>query len=139
MTRVPPRSLPAALGPPLALLAVGAAGCAAVLLADPTSPGSWLPLCPTKALTGVCCPGCGGFRMLYSLLHGRFLDALHYNAVTLVFLGLFAWSAVAWTAGRVRGRHVRSWLHRRWAPHAAITVLALWFVLRNVPWTGLAV
>ncbi|SDD91088.1 DUF2752 domain-containing protein [Actinokineospora iranica] len=136
---VPRRSLPAALGPPLALVGAAAAGCVAVALADPTTPGGWLPECPTKALTGICCPGCGGFRMVYSLLHGRLLDALHYNAVSLVFLVLFAWSTVAWAVGRVRARHVRSWLHWRWAPHAAVTVLALWFAARNLPFTGLYV
>ncbi|MGW5052321.1 DUF2752 domain-containing protein [Actinokineospora sp. NPDC004072] len=130
---MPRRGRAAALGPPLALAALAAAGCAAVLLADPTTPGGWLPTCPTKALAGVCCPGCGGLRMLYSLLHGDIGAALRYNAVSFVFLGLFAWAAVAWTVSRVRGRHVRSWLHWKYTPHVVIPLLIVWFVVRNLP------
>ena len=132
---MPQRSLFSALGPPLALGALAAGGCVAVALADPTTPGGWLPTCPTKSLAGVCCPGCGGLRMLYSLLHGDIGAALRYNAVSFVFIGLFAWAVVAWTIGRVRGRHVRSWLHWKYTPHVVIPVLILWFVVRNLPFT----
>ncbi|MDQ3402924.1 MAG: DUF2752 domain-containing protein [Actinomycetota bacterium] len=127
------RSLPAALGPPLAVVAVAATGCVGILLADPTTPGGPLPVCPTRALIGLCCPGCGGLRMVYSLLHGRIGDAVHYNAVSLVFLGLFTWSLVAWTVARVRGREQWSWLQWRWTPPVAIAVLTVWFVIRNLP------
>ncbi|MBM7772561.1 hypothetical protein JOD54_002765 [Actinokineospora baliensis] len=91
------------------------------------------PVCPIKALTGLCCPGCGGTRMVVSLFEGRFADAVHYNAVLLVFLVLFAWVAVAKLA------RAKSWLDLRWARNTALVVLALWFVVRNVPGTGLYV
>ncbi len=71
--------------------------------------------------------------MVYSLLHGRIGDAVHYNAVSLVFLGLFTWSLVAWTVARVRGREQWSWLQWRWTPPVAIAVLTVWFVIRNLP------
>ncbi|OLR95407.1 DUF2752 domain-containing protein [Actinokineospora bangkokensis] len=136
---VPQRPLGRALAAPLALVVAGAAGCAAVALSDPFSGDSWLPPCPTKALTGVCCPGCGGVRMVHSLLHGRFGDALHYNAVSLVFLVLFAWSTAAWALSRVRGRHVRSWIHWGPTPWVAGAVLVTWAVVRNIPALGLYV
>jgi hypothetical protein len=115
------------------VIAAVAAGCVVVALADPTTPGGPLPVCPTKALFGVCCPGCGGLRMAYSLLRGDVLSALRYNAVSLVFVLLFAWSFVAWTVGRVRGRPVWTWLQWRYTPWIAIPVLGLWFVARNLP------
>ncbi len=90
-------------------------------------------MCPTKLLFGIDCPGCGGLRMAYSLLHGDFPAALHYNAVALVFVGLFAWSGVAWTLGRVRGHPIRTWLQWRWTPHVVAVVFSLWFVVRNLP------
>ncbi|PWW56074.1 DUF2752 domain-containing protein [Actinokineospora spheciospongiae] len=136
---VPPRPLGRALAAPLALVGAGIAGCVVVALSDPTALGSWLPACPTKALTGVCCPGCGGVRMVHSLLHGRLGDALHYNAVSLVFLVLFAWSTAAWAVSRVRARHVRSWIHWRWTPLLAGVVIGGWFVVRNIPALGLYV
>ncbi|GLW93659.1 DUF2752 domain-containing protein [Actinokineospora globicatena] len=97
------------------------------------------PVCPVKALTGLCCPGCGGTRMVLSLLDGRFGDALRYNAVAIVFAGLFAWVALAWVLRRVRGRAVPTWLDWPWARWAAVGVLVLWTVARNLPGTGLYV
>ncbi|WP_199435101.1 DUF2752 domain-containing protein [Qaidamihabitans albus] len=128
-----PRARARALGPPLAVVAAGAAAAAIVLWGDPTTPGGPLPVCPTKAFFGIDCPGCGALRMLYSLLHGDLPAALRYNAVTVVVLGLLAWSFAAWTTGRWRGRWVRSWLHWRWTPAVAGVVLAVWFVVRNLP------
>ncbi|MGH3859357.1 DUF2752 domain-containing protein [Actinokineospora sp.] len=100
-----------------------AAGCAYVLATDPTTPGGLV--CPSKWV-GLCCPGCGGLRMVYSLLHGRVLDAVHYNAVTLLILPLFVWAAVQWA----RGKSV-TW--PRWGPPVLMGVLAAWFVARNLP------
>jgi hypothetical protein len=73
--------------------------------------------------------------MVYSLLHGRFLDALHYNAVTLLLLPLVVWVTVQWARGRPP-----TW--PRWAPPVLMAVLAVWFVVRNLPFapfTGLYV
>ncbi|WP_240687292.1 DUF2752 domain-containing protein [Amycolatopsis suaedae] len=121
------------IGPVVALAAGGAACCGFVLWADPTTPGGLLPPCPTKTLTGIICPGCGGTRMMYSLLRGDLPAALHYNAVSLVFVLLFCWSIAAWAVGRWRGRPVNSWLHWRWTPLICAVVLGGWFIVRNLP------
>jgi hypothetical protein len=122
-----------ALSPPLAVAAGAGLCCVAVWLGDPTTPGGSLPVCPTKALLGIDCPGCGGMRMLYSLLHGNIPAALHYNAVSFVAVLLFVWSTVAWAIGRLRGRAADSWLHWRWTPPAFGVVFVVWFVVRNLP------
>ncbi|PRX47099.1 uncharacterized protein DUF2752 [Prauserella shujinwangii] len=130
------------LAPPAAAAGAAAVACAVVWWGDPTTPGGPLPVCPTKALFGLTCPGCGGMRMLYSLLHGDLAAALHFNAVTVVLLALCLWSFAAWTVGRWRGRWVRTWLHLRWTPVAFGVVFVAWFVLRNLPFapfTALAV
>ncbi|RJQ80474.1 DUF2752 domain-containing protein [Pseudonocardiaceae bacterium YIM PH 21723] len=121
------------LGAPLGVLAVAAVGCLAVAAGDPTTPGGPLPLCPTKALLGIDCPGCGGLRMVYSLLHGRLMDALHYNAVALVLLPLLAWAWVAWLRSRYTGRPMRTWLQWRLTPAVVLVVTGVWFVIRNLP------
>nr|WP_092530879.1 DUF2752 domain-containing protein [Amycolatopsis arida] len=127
-----------ALGPPLAVVAGGAV-CAGVLLwADPTTPGGPLPVCPTKALFGLTCPGCGTLRMLYSLLHADVGAALHFNAVAVAALPLLAWSMAAWTVVRLRGRPVRTWQQWRWAPAVIGIVFVGWFVLRNLPFAPFA-
>jgi len=92
-----------------------------------------MPVCPTKALLGIDCPGCGSARMLYSLMHGHVLAAARFNALGLVALALLVWAYVAWTYGRLTGRRIRSWQHQRWAATVTLSLVAAWFVLRNIP------
>jgi hypothetical protein len=121
------------MGAPLVVAASAACVCAAVWVGDPTTPGGPLPLCPTKALLGIDCPGCGAARMIYSLLHGNLLAAARYNALGLAALVLLAWAYAAWTYGRATGRRVRGWQHNRWAAPVTLALVSVWFVLRNIP------
>ncbi|EIU52961.1 hypothetical protein MA3A0930S_3483 [Mycobacteroides abscessus 3A-0930-S] len=93
-----------------------------------------LPVCPLKALTGLDCPGCGGLRMAYSLMHGDVLGALRYNAVGLVAAGFLAACFVAWTASRWRGESGWNppWLRGR-TPAIIAVVFVAWFVIRLIP------
>jgi hypothetical protein len=121
------------LGAPLGVAALVGCACAVVWMGDPTTPGGPLPVCPTKLLLGIDCPGCGSLRMVYSLLHGDLLAALRFNAVGLAALILLVWSYGAWTYGRIVGRDVRTWQHQRWAAMTALVVVSVWFVIRNLP------
>jgi hypothetical protein len=121
-----------ALAAPLGVAAVAASGCVLVWLANPTVPGGILPVCPTKALFGIDCPGCGSLRMIYSLLHLDVVSAVRYNAVGMVAVLLLVWAFVAWTYSRVVGRRVISWQHLRWSAPAALAVTLAWFVVRNL-------
>jgi hypothetical protein len=122
-----------ALLAPGAVAAAACVGCGVILWGDPTTPGGPLPLCPTKLLLGIDCPGCGSMRMIYSLLHGDLAAAAHYNAVALVALPLLMLAWATWTWGRWRGRPVRSWQHWRWTPTVTLVIFAGWFVVRNIP------
>lgn len=116
--------------------------CVGVTLADPTTPGGAIPVCPSKALLGINCPGCGSSRMLYSLLHGDLSAALHFNALGLLALGALLYSYLAWTRSRVTGRTGTPWHLRRHAPNIVLAVVLIWFVIRNIPiapFTGLRV
>jgi hypothetical protein len=54
---------------------------------------SFYPRCLFYTATHWLCPGCGSTRALYSLLHGDWRAALHYNAMfTLLAPVLLAWS-----------------------------------------------
>ncbi|MUM19536.1 DUF2752 domain-containing protein [Mycobacterium sp. CBMA271] len=119
---------------PAAIAGVAAAGCAAIWFADPTTPGGVFPVCPFKAATGLDCPGCGGLRMVYSLMHGNLLGALHYNAVALVALGFLAVCFVAWTRTRWRGEADWDppWM-RTWVPAVTLVVFVAWFIVRMIP------
>lgn len=127
------QAAPLRLGAPLVVAASAACVCTAVWLGDPTTPGGPLPLCPTKALLGIDCPGCGSMRMLYSLMHGNLLAAARFNALAVVALVLLVWAYGGWTYGRVTGRQIRSWQHGRWSAALALVLTIAWFVVRNVP------
>ncbi|MEB3984083.1 DUF2752 domain-containing protein [Mycobacterium sp. 663a-19] len=126
-------SAAAGLGAPLLVAASTTAVCAFTWVADPTTPGGPMPVCPTKALLGIDCPGCGSARMLYSLLHGDVTAAARFNALALVALVLLVVAYGAWTYGRVTGRRIRGWQHRRWSAAVTLAVVLAWFVVRNIP------
>lgn len=133
---------PARLGAPLLVAGASVLVCSAIWLGDPTTPGGPLPTCPTKALLGIDCPGCGSMRMLYSLMHGDPLAAARFNALGLVALVLLVWAYLGWAYGRATGQRIRSWQHGRWAPAVTLTLVMAWFVVRNLPFapfTGLFV
>lgn len=122
-----------ALAGPAGVAALGVAGCAAIWLADPTTPGGVLPVCPSYGLFGVLCPGCGGTRMVYSLLHGDLGAAVQYNALALVALPLVIAAWGVWTLRLARGRPYVPRPRPRWVLPVALAVVALWFVARNLP------
>jgi Na+-transporting methylmalonyl-CoA/oxaloacetate decarboxylase gamma subunit len=71
--------------------------------------------------------------MIYSLLHADLASAMRFNAVAVVALALLIVAYATWTYGRVVGRRISGWQHHRWAPPAAMVVVALWFIVRNLP------
>jgi len=101
-------SAPLRLGAPLVVAASTTLVCAAVWVGDPTTPNGPLPVCPTKALLGIDCPGCGSLRMLYSLMHGDLIAAARFNAMGLAAVVLLVWAYLASTYGRLAGRRIRS-------------------------------
>ncbi len=121
------------LGAPLMVAGSAIFACAATWVGDPTTPGGPLPVCPTKALLGIDCPGCGSLRMLYSLLHGNLIAAARFNALGLVAVVLLVWTYLVWTYGRMTGRRIRSWQHQRWSAMVALSLVVIWFVVRNIP------
>jgi hypothetical protein len=121
------------LGVPALVAAAAVSVCAVVWWCDPTTPGGLLPVCPTKSLFGLDCPGCGSLRMLYELLHGDLAAAVRFNALALTALILAIPVYALWVCGRVRGRRLLSWPGYRFTAPAAIAVLFAWFVVRNLP------
>lgn len=121
----------ARLAGPVGAALLAGAGCAAVWWADPTTPGGPLPPCPSRALFGVLCPGCGGLRMVHSLLTGDLGAAVQYNAVALAVLPLVVAAWTVWTARAARG--LPPLARPRWVTSSLVAVLALWLVARNLP------
>lgn len=120
------------LGPFVVVAGAGAA-CAAVWFGDPTTPGGPLPTCPTKMLLGITCPGCGTMRAVYSLLHADLGAALHYNALAVVAFLLLGWAFLAYVVRLWSGKRIPSWQSVRYMPWVVLTVVVVWFVIRNIP------
>jgi len=107
-------------------------GSGAVLFFFNPSTHGFYPVCLFHELTGLNCPGCGGTRAAYQLLHGHFLAALRDNALFILTLaGLVAHGA--WFAARkIRRQPVTLAVPPKvlWA----YLVFAIAFsVLRNLP------
>ncbi len=105
------------------ILLAGAAACVVVLMFPPGSPRTkWLPKCLFHEWTGLYCPGCGGTRALYALLHGELKTSLHDNLL-LIPVGLTAAALI-----------VRPRIGLRRPVAIAILVIVVGFtVLRNIP------
>src|ERR1035437_2064746 len=77
--------------PSLTVFAVIGAGAAfagrgaVVYFFNPSTHGFY-PICLFHKLTGWNCPGCGGTRSVYALLHGNVALALKDNALFVVLL-----------------------------------------------------
>jgi hypothetical protein len=71
--------------------AATAVAAAIVLFACDPSRVPIYPVCLFHRLTGLNCPGCGSLRAMHQLLHGNVVAALHFNALLVVSLPLFAW------------------------------------------------
>jgi Protein of unknown function (DUF2752) len=70
----------------LANLAAFAVTVAAwVMLRFPPATSSFYPRCPVLLWLHIYCPGCGGTRALAALLHGRLGEAMHWNAMVVLF------------------------------------------------------
>lgn len=101
---VDPRSLGRRLLAPVGVALLAIAGCAVLFAIDPNEPGRY-PLCPTRALLGIDCPGCGLMRGTYDLLHGDVAGTIDHNllipfAIPIVFVLWLGWLRRAGTGIR---------------------------------------
>lgn len=110
--------------------ATTAAGVAVLYHFPPTDYGFY-PRCPIYSATHLLCPGCGGTRALYEMLHLNFSGALHYNALITVLMPLeFLWFAFCWYSAVRRGAALE--MRLRPGVTIALVLMALLFtVARN--------
>jgi hypothetical protein len=113
-------------------LALGALGAGALLgRVDPHVPGFY-PVCPSYALTGLYCPGCGTLRALHDLWHLDLAGAWSMNPLAVLALPVVIASWLAWVRRAVTGSP-RRWISPPWVPVAVLVVVLAFWVLRNVP------
>jgi hypothetical protein len=93
------------------------------------------PTCIVKLTTGFDCPGCGGTRALWFLLHGDLPAAARSHLMAVFAAPFLAYAYLAWAVNVVtRGRRLPT---LRLSPIAISLFLLAWgafSVLRNLPW-----
>lgn len=120
---------------PLGIFTCFVGAGAYVLATDPTDGGvDALPTCFLKLTTGFDCPGCGGTRAFWYVLHGNLPAAARHHALFLFALPFLVYLYLVWA-----GREMFRWRLPvlRLTPRTIGVFLAVWTffaVLRNLPW-----
>ena len=114
------------------VLGATALGAGAVVFFFNPSTHGFYPICLFHQLTGLNCPGCGGTRSAYALLHGNVALALKDNALFVVLLAAAAARGIWIAARRIRRQPVGEFLPARilWA---MLAIAVVFTVLRNLP------
>lgn len=138
--RTDPRSRSRRLVAPLATLGGATLALGYLAAVDPNQPGHY-PVCPTKLLFGIDCPGCGMMRATHDLVTGNVAGALDHNVLIVVFAPLVVILWVRWLLRCWRGSTPEvtySQFRRRNAVmYAGLALVLLFGVVRNfVPYLG---
>ena len=109
-----------------------AVACMIVGYFNPTTTGIF-PACPTLALTGFACPGCGLTRGFHALFNGEILTALSFNALIPIYFIFLLYIVGMLLSISLRGKSLQ---YKFFAPALFMGYMgiALVFgVLRNIP------
>jgi hypothetical protein len=114
------------------VLGATVAGAGAVLFFFNPGTHGFYPICLFHKLTGWNCPGCGGTRAAYALLHGNFALALKDNALFIVLLAAAVARGIWFAAKRIRHQPTGIFLSAKilWV---ALAITAIFTALRNLP------
>jgi hypothetical protein len=117
------------------LALAGTVGCLATAYTigfNPHDASSTFPLCPTKLMTGLDCPACGGLRLVHDAGHGDLSAMLHDNLLLLVLSPLLVLLLWRYARRTWRGESTRLQVPR-WMVWAIAGVAIAWMVVRNLP------
>lgn len=122
------------------LAPVAALGCMAsavgyTMIVDPTDGAAdAAPTCLLKLTTGFDCPGCGGTRAFWYLLHGNLPAAARHHILFIFALPFLVYLYVAWAGQQIFKRRLPQ---LRITPTTIGVFLVVWMLFtlaRNLPW-----
>jgi hypothetical protein len=116
--------------PPVVIGILGVAACVIVNLRNPNVSGSY-GFCPSRALFGIDCPGCGLMRGTHALTTGDVGAAVDHNLIILPVLGLIAYAYLRWAATYF-GYTLPQVRPRNWMIWSAAAVVLVFSVVRNL-------
>lgn len=97
------------------------------------------PVCPSKLLAELHCPGCGSSRALHHLLQLDFGAALRHNALFVVIgVPVMGWMAVELLHRVARGAPLRPRVWPAWTGWVLLVAVILFTLLRNLPFEAMA-
>ncbi|WP_082772306.1 DUF2752 domain-containing protein [Actinoplanes sp. TFC3] len=92
------------------------------------------PTCLLKYTTGFVCPGCGGTRAAWFLLHGDIPDAARHHVMFVFAVPFLLYLYAAWSLRRVFGWNVPQLSISPGVMGAFIAAWGVFSVVRNLPW-----
>ncbi|MFB9234392.1 DUF2752 domain-containing protein [Plantactinospora siamensis] len=120
---------------PLAALGCMGAAAAYTLLSHPTSsPPDAAPTCLLKLTTGLDCPGCGGTRAMWYLLHGDVPAAARHHLLWVFVLPFLLYLYLTWALERSFGWRLPKLRISARTLGLMLIVWAVFSVVRNLPW-----
>ncbi|GIH05977.1 hypothetical protein Rhe02_40440 [Rhizocola hellebori] len=126
--------MPRWLGPVAVLGCIGGA-LGYTMWSTPASSGAdSIPTCLVKLTTGLDCPGCGGTRAAWYLLHGDIPAAARHHLLFVFAVPFLLYLYVAWAGQTAFGWKLPQ---LRLSPKLLAFFLGAWgifMVLRNLPW-----
>lgn len=121
---------------PLLILVCFAGGVTYALALNPTTSGAFdSPTCLIKMSTGFDCPGCGGTRAFWYLLHGDVAAAARSHLLAVFAAPFLVYMYIAWAVNRTTSRVKLPQLQI--SPRVITIFLSAWVVFtvaRNLPW-----
>jgi len=120
---------------PIALLACMGGAVGYTLASNPAAADAGAePTCLLKYTTGFVCPGCGGTRAAWYLLHGDLPAAARHHAIFTFAVPFLLYMYVAWAGQRLFNWKLPQLTVSPAVMIAFISVWGVWSVLRNLPW-----
>ncbi len=119
---------------PAAIAACFLGAASYVWVSNPTDGGAADPPgCLVKLTTGLDCPGCGGTRAFYLLMHGNLPEAVRHHAMAVFAAPFLVWLYVAWAVKQVSGRSVPMPRITAKTISLLLGAWAVFMVVRNIP------
>jgi hypothetical protein len=120
---------------PAALLACMGAAAAYTVATNPVAADAGAaPTCLLKLTTGFDCPGCGGTRAAWYLMHGDVGAAARHHAIFTIAVPFLLYMYVAWAGRRLFNWKLPQLTVGPRVMMAFMAVWGVWSVLRNLPW-----
>jgi hypothetical protein len=120
---------------PVAMLACMGGAVGYTLATHPAAAGAGdAPTCLLKYTTGFVCPGCGGTRAAWYLLHGDLPAAARHHLLFVFAVPFLVYMYVAWAGNRLFNWRIPQF---KPSPAALGVFMAAWAVFsiaRNLPW-----